>query len=273
MERLVAFSNQLLLYVGADPAREVFGNQLHQYLLAVFVFLLSTAFFYVAQKSVLSLLGRVADRTRTDLDDVFVRMVGSFKPPFYLFLSVWLTMQYLEVNGIADTLLTAVLVLWVVYQAVHIVGILVEDVVFRHFAKDQDETTKSALRLLANLSRAVVWVIGILLILSNFGINVTSLVAGAGIAGIAIAFALQGILGDLFSSFSLYETVNYSVSGTIELSIINLTYAKNQPHKTNPITERNVPHGKHEKHALCHVKSLHGGVCTSQHTDTLWTRT
>ena len=50
----------------------------------------------------------------------------------------------------------------------------------------------------------MLWAIGLLLILSNLGIDVTSLIAGLGIGGIAIAFALQNILSDLFGSFSIY---------------------------------------------------------------------
>ena len=43
-----------------------------------------------------------------------------------------------------------------------------------------------------------------LLILSNLGIDITSLVAGLGIGGIAFAFAMKNILGDLFSSFAIF---------------------------------------------------------------------
>jgi len=49
----------------------------------------------------------------------------------------------------------------------------------------------------------VLWAVGILLILSNLGINVNSLVAGLGIGGLAISLALQSVLGDLFSSVSI----------------------------------------------------------------------
>lgn len=50
----------------------------------------------------------------------------------------------------------------------------------------------------------VLWILGVLLVLSNIGVNVTSLVAGLGIGGVAIALASQRILGDIFSSFSIY---------------------------------------------------------------------
>jgi len=48
------------------------------------------------------------------------------------------------------------------------------------------------------------WVVGLLFILSNLGIDITSLVAGLGIGGIAVALAMQNILGDLFSYFAIY---------------------------------------------------------------------
>ena len=50
----------------------------------------------------------------------------------------------------------------------------------------------------------VLWAIGILTILSNLGYDITALAASLGIGGIAVALAAQNILGDLFSSFSIY---------------------------------------------------------------------
>ncbi len=49
----------------------------------------------------------------------------------------------------------------------------------------------------------LVWSLILLLILDNLGINVTALLAGLGIGGIAIALALQNVLGDLFASLSI----------------------------------------------------------------------
>lgn len=183
--------------------------------MALAVFLLTLVVAALAQYFALSWLASISVRTKTDIDDTIVKMVRSFRPPFYLFVAFWFATQYLAIAGIADSIVTGILVVWLVYQAVAVVGILVEDVVFRHFAKDRDETTKSALHLLSNMAKGVMWVFGLLLILSNFGIDVTSLMAGAGIAGIAIAFALQGILGDLFSSFTLYFDKPFKVGDFI----------------------------------------------------------
>jgi small-conductance mechanosensitive channel len=51
--------------------------------------------------------------------------------------------------------------------------------------------------------RLVLWVLIALLALENLGVNVTALVTGLGIGGIAIALALQNILGDVFASLSI----------------------------------------------------------------------
>ena len=204
MEQLTQYFEKFLAYFSIDSTYVVLGNTLGEYTLALAVFLLALAVFALVQFFVLSWFAVIAKKTETDLDDAILKMIRSFRPPFYLFLAFWVALRFITLHGVADSIVTAILVVWMVYQVVIVVGILVEDVVFRHLVKDKDETTKSALHLIANLARGVIWVLGILLIMSNFGIDVTSLMAGAGIAGIAVAVALQGILSDLFSSFSLY---------------------------------------------------------------------
>lgn len=52
-------------------------------------------------------------------------------------------------------------------------------------------------------ARILVWATLLLLVLSNLGVNITAFVASLGIGGIAIALALQNILGDLFASLSI----------------------------------------------------------------------
>ncbi|MCO6432446.1 MAG: mechanosensitive ion channel family protein [Deltaproteobacteria bacterium] len=61
----------------------------------------------------------------------------------------------------------------------------------------------SAINLISFVLRVVIWTVVGLLILANVGIDITALVAGLGIGGVAIALAVQNILGDLFASLSI----------------------------------------------------------------------
>ncbi len=53
------------------------------------------------------------------------------------------------------------------------------------------------------VARLIVWSLLILVALDNFGVNITALLAGLGVGGVAVALALQNVLGDLFASLSI----------------------------------------------------------------------
>ncbi|CAB3895576.1 mechanosensitive ion channel family protein [Achromobacter piechaudii] len=78
--------------------------------------------------------------------------------------------------------------------------------------------------LLSFLLRALVWVIALLAMLDNLGVNITALVASLGIGGVAVALAVQTILSDLFASISIgldkpFEAGDFIVFGSVAGSI------------------------------------------------------
>jgi small-conductance mechanosensitive channel len=73
--------------------------------------------------------------------------------------------------------------------------------------KSEDKKTKSSrsmMMVLGLIAKVIVWSVALLMILSNAGVEVTPLIASLGIGGIAIALALQSVLGDLFGAFVIY---------------------------------------------------------------------
>lgn len=72
--------------------------------------------------------------------------------------------------------------------------------------------------LLSNAFKIVLWVGAVVLLLSNLGYNVTSIIAGLGIGGIAVALALQNILSDIFSSISIYFDKPFKVGDFVTIN-------------------------------------------------------
>jgi len=68
---------------------------------------------------------------------------------------------------------------------------------------EKDAAVATTVSMLGFLSKVVLWSLALLLVLQNVGIDVTALVAGLGIGGVAIALAAQNVLGDLFASLSI----------------------------------------------------------------------
>jgi small-conductance mechanosensitive channel len=98
--------------------------------------------------------------------------------------------------------------------------------VVSHRVGEQSETTLgNATAIIRVLASIVLFALAILVILDNLGVNVTALVAGLGIGGIAIGLAAQGIFSDLFAALSILfdrpfrrgDTVRYgTTTGTVE---------------------------------------------------------
>jgi small-conductance mechanosensitive channel len=67
----------------------------------------------------------------------------------------------------------------------------------------KDATLANAMSLVRGLIHVGVWSIALLLILQNLGFNITALIAGLGIGGVAVGLAAQGVISDLFASLSI----------------------------------------------------------------------
>tara|TARA_Y100000310_G_scaffold344730_1_gene459121 strand:+ start:21742 stop:22824 length:1083 start_codon:yes stop_codon:yes gene_type:complete len=182
---------------------EFLGNTVLEYIVALGAFVLFFVIFLLVQQAILGRLAVLAKKTKTDIDDALIRVVKSLKPPFYYFVAFYLALQFLVLNELFSDVVNVVLVIWIIYQAV--IGLqIVIDYGLEKRSRKEDAGTKAAYGYLGRLIKWVLWAVAALLVLSNLGVNITSLVAGLGIGGIAIAFALQNILGDLFSSFAIY---------------------------------------------------------------------
>ncbi|MFA6494706.1 MAG: mechanosensitive ion channel family protein, partial [Candidatus Paceibacterota bacterium] len=94
-------------------------------------------------------------------------------------------------------------VLWVIYQIIMALQSVADFALEKKFT-EQDDSTRASLHIARFVINFIIWSLGLILALSNIGIDVTSLVAGLGIGGIAVALAAQNVLGDLFSSFALH---------------------------------------------------------------------
>lgn len=75
----------------------------------------------------------------------------------------------------------------------------------RYFDHDwtSNEREKS-LKPLLSLFKFVIWTVGVIFLLANLGLDVSTAIAGLGVGGIAVAIAAQGILGDLFSYLVIF---------------------------------------------------------------------
>ena len=201
------------------------------YLVSAGIFIGLSILFKVVLVVVLARLKSLSSKTSTDIDDVVINALSGVRAWVYTLLSLYIALQFFTLPNMIDMAFTAVVLFAVVWQAIEIAAIFVDYGAQRFLEKDAGENGEvdpgaaTASHMVTLIARIALWIFGGIFVLSNLGIEVTSLIAGLGIGGIAVAFALQGILSDLFASFSLYFDKPFRIgdfitigadSGTVE---------------------------------------------------------
>lgn len=150
-------------------------------------------------------LSALAAGSTNDWVDLLVELIDRLHALFLLAAAVYLGSLRLSladpVRTTLDHIVLIIVLIQVAYLSSHAVSFWVERFRRRKLATDGGAVT--TIISLGFLLQAAIWVILVLIGLDNMGVNVTALVAGLGITGIAVALAIQNILGDLFASFSI----------------------------------------------------------------------
>jgi len=193
----------------------LWGNVIEDYIVAAIAFIVILFVCRMFHYAALWRLEKLSEMTKNDLDGLLIDVLQSVRWWFYIYLSFWIALLFLDIGSVVQNIFDAVLIILIVYQVVRGAGYVVEYLVGKQFKQAPKGQENSIASLLSKLVRGILWVLGFLFVLQNLGIDVTSLIAGLGIGGIAIALALQNILSDLFSSLSIYFDKPFQVGDFI----------------------------------------------------------
>lgn len=186
--------------------RQLGRNEAGEYAAAALTFALVVAGFLLGRRVVISRLKALAQRTTTDVDDLAVDLLGRIRFPEAFVVAFWAATRPLLLPGWADRGLKTVLVVTVAYRVITILQGVASYAISRSVLKREAPSAadRNAARNLGYAASAFIWLGGLLFVLSNLGVNITSFVAGLGIGGVAVALAAQAVLGDLFSALAIY---------------------------------------------------------------------
>jgi small-conductance mechanosensitive channel len=182
-------------------------NTLFQYLIAIAIFFIALIVLRFFKMAVIHRLKALAQKSRTDIDDLAIGIIENIGWFFYVYASFYLAHFFLSLPDTVGKIISYLFFVFVVYYAVKSAEGMIDYMGKKVIAKKTEgekETDAAALRLLIKAVKGVFWGLAIIIILQNLGYNVSALVAGLGVSGVAIAFALQNVLSDIFASFSIY---------------------------------------------------------------------
>lgn len=148
---------------------------------------------------------KLAEHFASETGRSMVDVLASTRSWFLLLLSLYLASLTLELAPKTSRAVQAVAIIGFLIQAA-IWGTALMNLAITRYVRSKMETDAASVTTIAALGflgRVALWAIVALLALENLGVDVTALVAGLGVGGIAVALAAQNVLGDLFSSLSI----------------------------------------------------------------------
>lgn len=163
----------------------------------------------------------VAKKTKTDLDDKLLEALQEPVSRLIIIAGLYFGIANLTLEGTTvDIILRIVITLGylvVIQYVLHSIDIFVKYGMKTLAAKTASQFDDEIIPIFHKVSIAVVWAFGLILILGIWGINVTPFIAGLGIAGLAISFAMQSTLSNVISGISLIMDKTYKVGDKIQL--------------------------------------------------------
>jgi small-conductance mechanosensitive channel len=186
-------------------SQDILGNPLSQWLVAFGIAVSCYFLLRLIRRVIIRRLARLSESTQTHVDDLVSEVLSGTRSFFLVAISLSLGSRALERTDMVTNVIGGLTMVAILLQVGIWISRGVGFMLTRTLSRGEDSSSASSTMLtpLMFLTRLLIWSVILLVALDNFGVDVTALITGLGIGGVAIALALQTVLGDLFASLSI----------------------------------------------------------------------
>ncbi len=186
-----------------DLADQVYlGNELRAWALALAVFALLFTVLPLARAAIQGRLRKYPHQSRAALE-ITLAVIDRTTRLFLIAVAIWLSTRSLSIPDRLDRALDVALLAIVWFQVARWGTTIVSHLVHPRRNAAVVAEGDASLNILRFIAVTAVWSVALLMLLANLGVEIMPLVAGLGIGGIALALAVQNVLGDLLASLSI----------------------------------------------------------------------
>jgi small-conductance mechanosensitive channel len=194
-----------MLDFDALAALPLFNNSLLSWSIAGGIALAAFYILLISRRWIRSYHCKLQATPEAELLEIPAQVLSRTTVGFFLVLSAYLAAQALTVGPGTERVLQSAITIALFWQtgvwAVAAASAWLERK--RRRSMTSDRAAAGSLGIIGFILNVVIWAMVLLLTLDNLGVDITALVAGLGIGGIAVALAVQNVLGDLFASLSI----------------------------------------------------------------------
>ncbi len=204
---------------------QFYHNSLQAWLVAGIVFVVVGTTLLIVRTLLARRLEKVAARTSTTADDAVVDLLRRTRYFFILAAAVAGATFFLDLPKRALAVLHVLGTIALIIQfAIWSNGLI--NFWFQNYAvrkADSDVASRTTIAAFSFVARAIMWTILLLVALNRLGVDITALVTGLGVGGIAVALAVQNVLGDVFAALAIVLDKPFVVGDAISVDTLSGT--------------------------------------------------
>jgi len=205
----------------------ILGLSITDWATMVGVWAVASVVLTVVKNVLISRFSRLAERSENQIDDIFADVLRSTRKFFIFIVSAYIAIEVVTGSSPVVVVIRKFAFLGVLLQVGFWGNAMIDALARWYLTKEGDSaaTQVTAIKAFGLVGRLIIWSIALLFSLDNFGVDVTALIAGLGIGGLAFALAIRPLLEDIFAYFSIvvdrpFVNGDYVVagdfSGTVE---------------------------------------------------------
>jgi len=180
------------------------GNTVEDYIIAVTIILLTIIISQTIKKIVLTRIQKRSEEESKRRYQFISKSINRFLIPALYFGAIYVALEFLSFGKTSGKIIEIVyevlLTIFVIRFSIAALGYFLG----KYFEEKRGREEGKRLKPLISFLNFLIWITGSLFLLDNLGFQISTIVAGLGISGIAVALAAQAILGDLFSYFVIF---------------------------------------------------------------------
>lgn len=192
------------------------GNSVRDYLIALAIFLVSVVVIRLLKVIFIRSVKRWTEGTKNTLDDLVVQTVTRFGIPALNFVALYFAIYSLtlspKVHRVLEVATASVVAFFLIRLVASVVRYFLEGYVRK---QEHGEDKVNQVQGIILIITIVIWCLGLLFLFSNLGYDVTAIIAGLGVGGIAVALAAQNIISDLFNYLVIFFDKPFEVGDFI----------------------------------------------------------
>ncbi|MDH7605505.1 MAG: mechanosensitive ion channel family protein, partial [Melioribacter sp.] len=184
--------------------QKYFDNTIQEYLLALGILIVTFFIINFLKKYFLNRIKKKIEESGYNKFHYIEKITNRLLVPVLYLGAVYIALEYLSFGKEADKIISIIYQIILAYFIIRFSIALIRFLLDRYFHKNRGEEELKRIQPLYGIINLLIWVIGLIFLLDNLGFQVSTIVAGLGITGIAVALAAQALLGDLFSYFVIF---------------------------------------------------------------------